>query len=130
MLLAQPRPDCTIVHAGEYIRAGVGPGRRHEIRECYRALAALTLEHKFTRALIVGLAGDDPTPPLAARDAVVAFHVIGVPAGFKLALVPPPAETLNAFRRAEAEGANRGLRVKVFADEAEAIRWLTAPELH
>ena len=130
MLLAQPRPGCTIVHEGEYIRAEVGPARRHEIRECYRALAALTLEHKFTRALIVGLAADDPNPPLAARDAVIAFHVIGVPAGFKLALVPPTPDALNAFRRAETEGANRGLRVKVFAIEADAIRWLAAPELH
>ena len=130
MLLAQPRPGCTIGHEGEYIRAQVGPARRHKIRECYRALAALTLEHEFSRALIVGLGADDRIDPLAVRDAVIAFQVIGVPASFRLALVPHTAEALNRFRDTETEGANLGLRVKLFADEVEAVRWLTAPELH
>ena len=130
MLLAQPRPDCTIVHEADYIRAQVGPGRAQEIQECYRALAALTLEHKFRCALIVGLAADDPIHQLTAPDAVIAFHVIGVPAGFRLAFVARSADALDAFRHAEIEATNRGLRAKVFADEADAVRWLSAPELH
>ncbi len=100
-----------------------------EIQECYRTLATLALEHKFNRALVVGVAADDPVNHLAARDAVIALHVIGVPAGFRLAFVPHTPETLNAFRHAEIEAAARG-RVKVFAGETDAVRWLTAEEIH
>lgn len=130
MQLAQPHPECTVVHEGRYIRALVGGGHVDQIQECYRTLATLALEHKFTRALVVGVAADDPVNHLAARDAVIALHVIGVPAGFRLAFVPHTPETLNAFRHAEIEAAARGLRVKVFAGEAEALRWLTAEEIH
>ena len=130
MRLAQPHPDCEIIDAGEYIRARVGPGSVGEVHECYRSIATLALEHRFTRALVVGVASGDPVHHLAARDAVIALHVIGVPAGFRLAFVPQTTETLNAFRHAEIEGRDRGLHVKVFRDEAKALRWLTAPQLH
>jgi hypothetical protein len=130
MRLAQPRPECTIVQEGRYIRALVGGGQADELQECYRTLAALALEHKFNRALVIGVGANDPVNHLAARDAVIALHVIGVPAGFRLAFVPHTPETLNAFRHAEIEASARGLRVKVFAEEAEAVRWLTAEEIH
>ena len=130
MQLARPHADCTIVRRGDYIRAEVGTGSPGEVHECYRTLATLALEGKFARVLVVGRADDDPVSHLAARDAVIALHVIGVPAGFRLAFVPHTSATLNAFRHAEIEGRGRGLNVKVFKEEGEAVRWLTAPQLH
>lgn len=128
--LAQPHSECSISRRGEYIRADVGPGRPSEILECYRSLVTLALEQKFKLALVVGAAYDDAAHHLAARDAVIAFHEIGVPAGFKLALVPLTYPTLNGYRQAEIEAQKRGIRAKVFMEEMEAIRWLTEPDKH
>jgi hypothetical protein len=75
--LAQPHSECSISKRGEYIRAG----RPSEILECYRSLVTLALEQKFKLALLVGTADDDASHHLAARDAAIAFHEIGVPAG-------------------------------------------------
>lgn len=79
MELARPHPDCKIDHAGQYVRADVGDGSATEVQECYRTLASLALEHKFTRVLLVGI-GQDSHSHLTARDVVIAFDVIGVPA--------------------------------------------------
>jgi hypothetical protein len=130
MQLAQPHPDCTVDHEGEYVRAHVGGGSATEVQECYRTVASIALEHKFNRVLIIGLGTDDAHSHLTARDIVVAFDVIGVPIGFKVAFVPKSDVTLNGYRHAEIEADKRGLRAKVFFAEHDAIRWLTEPELH
>src|SRR5688572_21942703 len=130
MQLAQPHPDCTVHHEGAYVRAYVGSSRSTEIQECYRAVATIALEHKFTRILVIGVGEQDAHSHLAARDIVIALDVIGVPAGFKIAFVPKTDVTLNGYRHAQAEAMKRGLRAQVFRDEAEAIVWLTEPDLH
>ena len=130
MELARPHPDCKIDHAGQYVRADVGDGTTsNEVQECYRTLASLALEHKFTRVLVVGI-GQDSHSHLTARDVVIAFDVIGVPAGFKVAFVAKSDATLNGFKHAEYAATERGLRAKVFRDEDAAIRWLIQPDLH
>lgn len=130
MQLANPHPECVVHHAGEYIRAHVGSGTATEVQECYRTVASLALEHKFTRVLIVGIGKRDAHAHLAARDIVIAMSVIDVPAGFRMAFVPMSTETLNGYRHAEIEAAQRGLRAKVFDTEDDAVAWLTAPEVH
>jgi hypothetical protein len=100
------------------------------VEECYRMAAVIALEQKFTRVLVIGAAAGDPMTHMAAFDALVALADIGVPAGFRLALVALTHESLNAYRHAEIEAARRGLRAKVFSDEDEALRWLTEPERH
>lgn len=130
MELARLHPECTVHNEGAYIRANVGHGSSSEIEECYRTLASLALEHKFERVLVVGLGERDSHSHLTARDVVIAFDVIGVPAGFRLALVGKTDATLNGYRHAEIAAKERGLRVKVFKDEQAAIDWLTAAELH
>ena len=130
MQLAQPHPDFSIVNHGPYVRAYVGPVQPNEVLECYRTLVVAALEQKFIHVLVVGEAIGDPLSHLAARDAVIAFADIGVPAGFKLALVPRSYDSLSGYRHAEIEAARRGIRAKVFSEEDEAVRWLTAPERH
>ena len=130
MQLAQPHPDCTVHHEGAYVRAYVGSGHSTHIQECYRAVANIALEQKFTRILVIGIGTEDAHSHLAARDIIIALDVIGVPAGFKIAFVPHTDVTLNGYRHAEAEAAKRGLRAKVFRTEAEALLWLTEPDLH
>ena len=129
MELARPHPDCKIDHAGQYVRADVGDGTSNEVQDCYRTLASLALEHKFTRVLVVGI-GQDSHSHLTARDVVIAFDVIGVPAGFKVAFVAKTDATLNGFKHAEYAANERGLRAKVFRDEDTAVEWLTKPDLH
>jgi hypothetical protein len=130
MQFAAPHPECTFHHEGEYLRAHVGPASAAEIRDCYQALASLVVEHKFERVLVLGLGEQHAHSHLGARDVVVALHQIGVPAGFKVAMVPKSDATLNGFRHAELAARERGMRVQVFREEAQAVRWLTQPELH
>jgi hypothetical protein len=130
MRLAQPHPECSIHQAGEYVRADVGSRRAEEIQECYRTAVTVALEHKFQRMLVIGVGTVDSHSHLAARDAVIAMHVIGVPAGFRIAFVPKSDVTLNAYRHAEIEAQSRGLRAKVFEHEEDAVRWLIGHELH
>jgi hypothetical protein len=130
MELARPHPECTVHKEGAYIRADVGHGSSSEIQACYRTVASLALEHKFERVLVVGVGDRDSHSHLTARDVVIALDVIGVPAGFKLALVGKTDATLNGYRHAEIAAKERGLRVKVFREEQPAIDWLTRPELH
>lgn len=128
--LVQVHSDCAIDNAGQFVRAYVGAGKPHEVQACYRALAALSLEHKFSRVLVIGAAADDPHSHLAACDAVIALHVLGVPSGFKIAFVAQTDATLNGYRHAELEARERGLRARVFYTEQDAVRWLTGPDLH
>jgi hypothetical protein len=130
MQLARPNPECSVRQEGEYIRADVGSGSPDEVQECYRTLAALALEHKFTRVLVVARGDDDAHSLLAARDMVIALHVIGVPGAFKIAFVAADDATRNGFRHAEVEAVNRDLRAKVFDYEHDAVRWLTAADIH
>lgn len=129
MELARLHPECKIDHAGQYVRADVGDGSSEEVQECYRTLASLALEHKFTRVLVVGI-GQDSQSHLTARDVVIAFDVLGVPAGFKVAFVAKSDATLNGFKHAEFAANERGLRARVFRDEGAAVEWLTAPDVH
>jgi hypothetical protein len=130
MQLAQPHAECSIVNHGLYVRAYVGPVQPSDVLDCYRTLVVAALEQKFTHVLVVGEAVGDPMSHLAARDAVIAFADIGVPAGFKLAFVPRSYDALNGYRHAEIEAAQRGIRAKIFSEEDEAVHWLTAPECH
>jgi hypothetical protein len=130
MQFAAPHPDCTFRQEGEYLHAQVGAAGAGEIRECYQALASLVIEHRFERVLVLGVGEQHAHSHLGARDLVVALHEIGVPAGFRIAMVPKSDATLNAFRHAELAARERGMRVLVFREEAHAVRWLTQPELH
>src|SRR5687767_652992 len=94
MQIAQPPPDCNVVDEGRYVRAYVGPPHLDDIYACYHYITTLMLTHGYERVLVVGDSAHDPISHLAARDAVVALSKIGVPAGFRLALVPRAHEPL------------------------------------
>jgi hypothetical protein len=130
MELARPHPECPVVRVGSIIRGEVGPGSSENVLECYRSFVVVLIQQKAHRALLLGRANADPLWHLAARDAVIALHVIGIPAGFRLALVPFTYETLNGFKHAEIEACQRGLRVQLFRDEQEAMQWLSEAERH
>ncbi|HEY5899333.1 MAG TPA: hypothetical protein VIV54_17325 [Burkholderiales bacterium] len=130
MQLAKLHGECSVDQVDGYIRAHIGRGSTAQVEECYRTLASIALQHKFDRVLVVGLGAGEPHAHLAARDIVIAFSVIGVPAGFKLAFVPTTDATRNGYRHAEIEASKRGLRAKVFGSEEEAVDWLTQPDVH
>ena len=100
------------------------------VRVLRQHLVMLTLRHSLTRLLIVGKGGGSPYAHLGARDALIALHGVGVPAGFKIAFVPHTDPIRNGYRHAEIEAEKRGLRAKVFAEEEQAIAWLTNPDMH
>ena len=130
MELARPHPECPVVRINSVIRGEIGPGSSETVLECYRAFVVVVIQQRADRALLLGRANEDPVSHLAARDAVIALHVIGIPAGFRLALVPFTHETLNGFKHAELEASQRGLRARLFRDEREAMHWLSEAERH
>ena len=130
MPLAQPHPGCSIEDRADYIRAEITSGNRAQLHECYQTVAELALKYRFGRVLVVGAGGDDAHGHLGARDAVVALNAIGVPAGFRLAFVAAADPALNGYRHAEIEARKHGMRAQVFRDEADAVAWLTQPDVH
>lgn len=130
MRLEQPSAGCSIeVHAA-HIRASVASRSSGDIRECYRAIATLALEHRIGRVLVIGVSVHDAHSHLAARDAVIAIHELGAPQGFRIGFVPQSDATRNGYRHAETEAIARGMRARMFPDEAAALAWLLAPDVH
>ena len=130
MELPAPHPECAIHDVGHYVRVVLTGGSDRQVYEYYQHLVMLTLRHSLTRLLIVGKGGGSPYAHLGARDALIALHGVGVPAGFKIAFVPHTDPIRNGYRHAEIEAEKRGLRAKVFAEEEQAIAWLTNPDMH
>jgi len=79
---------CEIRHTGSALRVAVGPGLADEVQECYRAAATECVHHGCHRVLVLGSAHVDATAHIAGRDALRSLALAGVPAGFRLALVP------------------------------------------
>jgi hypothetical protein len=118
--------DCSVDAKDGYVHAYVGCKALDEIRECYAHIAALAAQHRYVRLLIVGDDAHNPVSHLAVRGLVVALSAVGVPAGFRLALVARAESCIDGYRQAEFEGSTRGLAVRVFEQEADAAGWLTA----
>ena len=118
--------DCKVEQRDGYVHAYVGSKYLDEIRECYAHIAALAAEHRYARLLIVGDDAFNPASHLAIRGLVIALSAAGVPAGFRLALVPRAEASVEGYRHAEFEGSQRGLAVKVFELEEDASGWLTS----
>ena len=119
-----PSAACKVEHRDGYVHAYVGSKYLDEIRECYAHIAALAVQHRYARLLVVGDDAYNPVSHLAIRGLVSALSAMGVPAGFRLALVPRAEAALDGYRQAEFEGSQRGLAVKVFDTEDDACGWL------
>lgn len=123
--------DCSFRKVGDYLRAEVGARLgAHEVEDCYRVLATVVIEHRQSLVLVVGVGAEHPHSHLSARDALIAMHEIGVPAGFRIAFVALSDATRNSYLHTELEARKRGIRAHVFEREDDAVRWLIHPELH
>ena len=118
--------DCNIAQGEHYIRGTVGEGLAIEVQECYRAFVNECLQRQSRCALIVGRARSDAFLLLALRDVLRSMTLVGLPPGFRLALVSETAELIAVYDAAMIEALRCGIEAKRFAAEAEAAAWLTA----
>jgi len=115
---------CEISQHPGFLRASVGPGLADEVQECYRALAGACITRACNRVLVIGHATLDPFYHLAGRDALRSIALAGVPADFRLALVPMAAGLIAVYDAAVVEAGRLGLQARRFITEEEARRWL------
>jgi len=115
---------CDIAQTEGHIRVAVGPGLAIEVQECYRTFVTECLTRQCARALIVGIADLDPFYHLAARDALRAMALAGVPANFRLALVAMTPSLIAVYDTAVVEASRLGINARRFMTEDDAARWL------
>jgi hypothetical protein len=117
---------CDIAQTEGHIRVDVGPGLATEVQACYRAFVAECLNRQCARALIVGIADLDPFYHLAARDALRAMALAGVPANFRLAFVAKTGGLIAVYDTAVVEASRLGIEARRFITEDDAERWLNS----
>jgi hypothetical protein len=117
---------CDIALTEGHIRVDVGPGLATEVQACYRAFVAECLNRQCARALVVGYADLDPFYHLAARDALRAMALAGVPANFRLALVAKTGGLIAVYDTAVVEASRLGIEARRFITEDDAERWLNS----
>ena len=115
---------CAIAGVDGHIRVDVGPGLAVEVQECYRNFVTECVKRQCARALIVGIADLDPFYHLAARDALRAMALAGVPADFRLALVAKTPSLIAVYDTAVIEASRLGINARRFMTEDDALRWL------
>jgi len=115
---------CDIARVDGHIRVDVGPGLAVEVQECYRTFVTECLTRQCARALIVGIADLDPFYHLAARDALRAMALAGVPANFRLAFVAKTPSLIAVYDTAVVEASRLGINARRFMTEDDALRWL------
>lgn len=120
-------PVCQIGTVDGIVRGIVRGGSAAEIQKCYADWALACLLGQFRRALLVGVGHGDAFSHLAARDAIAAMALAGVPAGFRVAVVALDAHLIAVYDTAVVEAGRRGIEARRFADEAQAVKWLGTP---
>jgi hypothetical protein len=107
----------------EHVRLEFGPSTVNEISELYRALAVRCLEMQAARVLVV-VGDDEPAGEQALRDALTVMVLVGLPTGFKLALVTASPKVAYTYRLLPRDLPAAGIRTGLFENEEAAKRWL------
>jgi hypothetical protein len=115
---------CDIGQAQGHIRVAVGVGLASQVQECYRAFVNECLQRTCVRALVLGTARIDEFQHLALRDVLRSMALVGLPAGFRLALVPMTPNLIAIYDAVVVEAARHGIEVRRFPSEEAAVRWL------
>ena len=91
--------------------------------------AALTITTRMRCALLKG-GDEDMQRCLAVRDLLkIILVVVGVPANFRLALVPGTPRTRAVYQKSEGELRATGLDARFFENEDLAARWFRGSAL-
>jgi len=106
-------------------RAAIHPGHAAQVRQCYEDWATACVLGQFRRGLLVGVSGGDAFVHLAARDALAALAIAGIPADFRLALVALDAHLIAVYDAVVVAGARHGIEARRLSDEAAALDWLS-----
>jgi hypothetical protein len=118
--------ECEVHGAGVFLRARIRRANVHEVQECYRNMAVECIRRGCTRVLVLASDSDDVYAHGALRDALRSLSVAGLPAGFRMALVPDSRNVGRIYDAVIAEAAKHGIEARRFADEPAAVAWLTS----
>jgi hypothetical protein len=116
----------TIEQVGSYIRGDLHERQTaEETRQFLEALAAEALRHRVARILV---SVHSSRALFRAQDSFVVpmFHLLAPLGGHRLALVADTRDVRLAQEYAAVSAVQKGLTVKCFAREDEAIAWLNA----
>jgi hypothetical protein len=116
--------DDQVTECSGCVRVDFGGCSSSELSDIYRRFAALCLARKANRALLK--AGDDYAPGhYGLRHALNAMAArAGIPADFKLALIPSTLQIEAVYREAQQHLRAAGFNAWVFRSEDEALEWL------
>lgn len=91
----------------------------------WKQITAACQDHDLFRVLAVfDLTG--PLPTMSAFKVASSLHEIGLNWRFRIAFVDPHLESLPENQFGETVAVNRGVQVKVFTNETDALPWLLA----
>ena len=117
---------CDIGEGKGYIRGEVSSGHAAEVQACYRAIVHECLQRRSQATLIVGRTKSDAFYHLALRDALRSMAVVGVPPGFRLALVAGTPDLIAIYDTALVEAQRCGIEARRLLTEEDALGWLSA----
>ncbi len=118
-----PPQIAQLMQRSDYVRAEFGAGPATELSRLYQALAALCVQKKISRVLVVA-ADDDPAGEHALRNALVVLMLEGLPPRFKLALVATTPQAAVTYRNAQRGLCAAGITTRLFESEPAAACWL------
>ena len=109
---------------GRHVRGCIAPGESDGALSRWRSLGQECFRAGVTKVLVVSDGSGDPTSTWAIRHSIQAMALAGLPSNFSIALVARTAHACRIYKYAEAVAERRNMRVKVFFNEVEAVRWL------
>jgi hypothetical protein len=106
-----------------FVQVDLGGCGLPELLALCTEFAALCVTTPMRCALLKG-GDEDMQRCLAVRDLLkIMLFVVGVPANFRLALVPGAARTRAVYQKSEAELRDAGLDARFFESENLAAQW-------
>ena len=117
--------ECGIEHHAQYIAVDCRNADTRMWSERTRAFAVACIEQKANRVLI-DATDCDPDGHYALRDALTTIILVGVPSGFRLALVTNVSRLQALFGTLQRDLQWLQIPARCFAEDSEALAWLVS----
>jgi hypothetical protein len=109
-----------------YVAIQIAPGSGHAFDGLLQEFALRCIEGRSAAAL-VEIADDDAVGERLFRNVLTVMMLVGLPAGFRLALVAANARAEARYQTTQRDLLAAGMNVRLFKSEDDAVHWL-APQ--
>lgn len=107
------------------LRLEISKDGQNELDEVCRSLAVICVSRQVRRVLLVAEQGHAEH---VLREALSTMLLAGIPADFRLALVADSCAIADCYRQVMGDLKLAAVDARMFADEDEALGWLTGPD--